>query len=313
MNRLTSMLKTYYNLELPTIQEQKGGWASLAYKVSIGTEAYFLKVYEKQRASTPKYTELINDYAPVLKWLEENTELNGHLPVPILTRNDSYTCEDDQAVYMVYNYIEGDTIGDTKLSQSQIIHLAKLLSKLHTFGEKEIPMNLYALKESYDLPFLSQLTKSLKEIEKLPTDIRELLWFYQDPLEQLLSEMKRLASSLKNAKLTMRLCHTDLHYWNLMQTSNQLILIDWEGLKLAPVEADLMFFVDKPYFKQFLDVYRQRHNQFKINESALQFYQLRRKLEDIWEFLEQLMIDRLEGRARQHTINILKKELSTLI
>jgi thiamine kinase-like enzyme len=43
---------------------------------------------------------------------------------------------------------------------------------------------------------------------------------------------------MKAGNHAMQLCHTDAHGWNLMQNQN-LMLIDWEGLKLAPVEADL--------------------------------------------------------------------------
>lgn len=41
------------------IKKQQGGWAALTYEVSDGTKKYFLKVYEKNRASTRKWTSLI--------------------------------------------------------------------------------------------------------------------------------------------------------------------------------------------------------------------------------------------------------------
>lgn len=66
-----------------------------------------------------------------------------------------------------------------------------------------------------------------------------------------------------------------------MQSENQLILIDWEGLRLAPIEVDLMFLVDEPYYDEFLNTYQKTHENFAINPDALQFYQVRRKLEDI--------------------------------
>lgn len=77
-----------------------------------------------------------------------------------------------------------------------------------------------------------------------------------------------------------------------MQSGRRLILIDWEGLKLAPVEADWMFLVGKPYYERFLNVYRRSHPNFVLNPLALQFYQSRRKLEDLWEWTEQLLYDK---------------------
>lgn len=110
----------------------------------------------------------------------------------------------------------------------------------------------------------------------------------------------------------MALCHTDIHNWNLMQFKQQLILIDWEGLRLAPVEADMMFLVDKPYYNRFLSIYRKSHKDFVINPDALQFYQEKRKLEDIWEFIEQLLFDNQDTQERADTIDSLRKELKAI-
>lgn len=110
----------------------------------------------------------------------------------------------------------------------------------------------------------------------------------------------------------MALCHTDLHPWNMMQSGQQLMLIDWEGLKLAPVEADMMFLVNEPFFDQFMNIYRKRHPDYAVNADALQFYQGRRKLEDIWEFLEQLIHDFQDASQREATLNHLTKELQQI-
>jgi spectinomycin phosphotransferase len=110
----------------------------------------------------------------------------------------------------------------------------------------------------------------------------------------------------------MALCHTDLHCWGIMEFRAGLILIDWEGLKLAPVEADLMFLIDKPYFHDFLTSYKEKHNNFELNHDALHFYQGRRKLEDIDEFIEQLIFDLLPEQEGMNTKDYLKEGLRTI-
>src|SRR5690625_5543707 len=94
MDNFGNILKHYYNVEMDEIHSQQGGWASLAYKVIDETNCYFLKVYEKDRTSTAKLTALIDQYAPVLIWLEDNSQLKGTIPVPLLTKNGEYKCED---------------------------------------------------------------------------------------------------------------------------------------------------------------------------------------------------------------------------
>lgn len=309
MDRLQNMLKEYYGLDRTVVVPQKGGWAALAYKVQTDGHAYFLKVYEKSRASTPKWTALIDDYVPILLWLEEHSRLKGKIPAPILTTDGSYQCEDDEGIYLLYEYIVGDTIADQELTEDQVRQLAEMIAELHRYGE-EVPLVTSAMTENYTVPFLGQLKSKLDG--ELPCDLGEVLLHYIDRLKEIMLKVEELSEALKNRDLRMALCHTDVHGWNLMSTGQQLKLIDWEGLKLAPVEADMMSFVDEPYFELFMRVYKETHSDYEINAEALQFYQGRRKLEDVWEFMEQLLYDVQDDKERALTLQSLRKELEEI-
>ncbi|MGG3509841.1 aminoglycoside phosphotransferase family protein [Paenibacillus lautus] len=309
MDRLQNMLKDYYGLEHTEISPQQGGWAALAFRVRSHNEHYFLKAYEKSRASTPKWTALIDDYVPILLWLEEHSRLKGKIPAPILTTDGSYQCEDDEGIYLLYEYIVGDTIADQELTEDQVRQLAEMIAELHRYGA-EVPLVTSAMTENYTVPFLGQLKSTLDE--ELPYDLGEVLLHYIDRLKEIILKVEELSEALKNRNLRMALCHTDVHGWNLMSTGQQLKLIDWEGLKLAPVEADMMSFVDEPYFELFMRVYKETHSDYEINAEALQFYQGRRKLEDVWEFMEQLLYDVQHDKERALTLQSLRKELEEI-
>ncbi len=310
---MEKLLKEYYGIEITTILSLKGGWASLAYKVINHDQSYFLKVYEKSRASTPKLTERIDEYVPIMGWLIRNGGLNGKTSTPLLTKGGDYKCEDDNGVYLLYDYIDGETIGHQELTENQIYQLSEIIANLHLYGE-EIPVNTDSIKEDFHVPFLPLLRRiSNQESKNLPDDVRKVVYPYIDQINDLVDTVEKLAQHLKSSHIRMALCHTDLHNWNLMQSKQQLMLIDWEGLKLAPVEADLMFLVDKPYYDIFLRIYKEIHGNFKLNPDALHFYQGRRKLEDIGEFLEQLLFDSLSQEERVVAINYLKEELRNII
>ncbi|WP_010494775.1 phosphotransferase [Paenibacillus elgii] len=312
MDKILNLLKEHYDLELTNILPQRGGWAALAFKVYCGKQAYFLKVYEKSRASTPKWTALIDQYVPITIWLMQYSGLKGKLPVPVPTQTGAYKCEDDEGIYLLYEYIEGETIGEKALTAGQIGELSNMIAELHLYGE-EIPVETKAIKEDFTVPFLPQLRVALdREVCTLPLDVRELISPHLNQINGLMDTVEKLSAELKHRNLRMALCHTDLHPWNLMQTDRELMLIDWEGLKLAPVEADLMSFVDEPYYDDFVPIYRQVHPDFAINPDVLQFYRYRRKLEDIWEFMEQLLFDRQEAQERAATLNHLSRELSEI-
>ncbi|UVI33654.1 aminoglycoside phosphotransferase family protein [Paenibacillus spongiae] len=312
MNNYKTLLKDHYGIEAASILPQKGGWSALAYQVISGERRYFLKVYEKSRTSTPKWTALIDSYVPIIQWLSQQTSLQGKIPVPLLTVNAENRCEDDMGIFQLYEYIVGNTIGDQALNDIQYRQLAEIISELHRYGE-EIPLNTEAIKEDFLIPFTPTLTKMLSaDFNRLPSDMKALLAPYIETIINRINYLKIVSAQLQNSELQMRVCHTDLHNWNMMQAEEQLILIDWEGLKLAPVEADLMFLMDEPYWNEFLTIYRKTHQHYEINHRALMFYRIRRKLEDIYEFMVQIVYDKQEEQDRAEAVSYLKKELQDI-
>ncbi|MFF0828312.1 aminoglycoside phosphotransferase family protein [Brevibacillus sp. NPDC003359] len=310
MDHFKTILRHHYDIDAVDVTPQQGGWSALAYKVISDQQSYFLKVYEKSRASTPKWTGLIDKYVPIIQWLSRQTRLQGKIPVPLLTRNAAYKHEEDVGIYQLFAYIEGKTIGSQVLNSVQIRQLAEIIAELHLYGE-EIPIRTDAIKEDFRIPFAEQFREILNEdIHRLPDDVNEIVKPFADILAARMSHLEMIAEELRGSEIKMKLCHTDLHNWNLMQSDQQLILIDWEGLKLAPVEADLMFLVDQPFFEEFMATYLKTHTNYVVNQQALEFYQIRRRLEDICELLEQLLFDEQEEKDRVETIGHLKGELA---
>lgn len=308
MKNIAFILETQYRICSNDICQVQGGWSALAYKVKTGRGTYFLKVYEKDRASTAKWAALIDQYVPVLKWLTRSG-LRGRIPLPLLTQNGDYKVEDDHGIYLLYDYIEGETVGERDLTASQVRQLSEIISYLHGFGE-EISIDTTALKEDYNNSFVWELRRVLEsQPDRMDSDVKEMFTYYRMPMIKWLIRLDELSVQLQKRNLKMVLCHTDIHNWNLMMSGEDLILIDWEGLKLAPAEADFMYLAQQPYYGIFLNVYQQMHKDFKIDAQALQFYQIRRRLEDIWEFTEQLTFDKQNGDDRVETLKLLKKEL----
>lgn len=114
------------------------------------------------------------------------------------------------------------------------------------------------------------------------------------------------AKEVEKLNLPLKLCHTDLHHWNIMQSNHSLMLLDWEGIKLAPVEADWYSILEQNYASVFLGEYLKYHKTFKWNEEAVEFYKRRRILEDIGEFVLQLLYEPLNEKERKSCLHELK-------
>jgi hypothetical protein len=91
-----------------------------------------------------------------------------------------------------------------------------------------------------------------------------------------------------------------------------LYLLDWEGIKFAPREADIFSIYQQPYFDSFIRRYYELNPDYQINYDVLQFYLLSRKLQDIFEFIEQLQFDELNQEEYKMNLNYLRKEVNGL-
>lgn len=44
---------------------------------------------------------------------------------------DDFRCEDENYIYVLFDYIKGETVGEKNLTKEQITQLAEIVSQLH--------------------------------------------------------------------------------------------------------------------------------------------------------------------------------------
>lgn len=309
-DQIAAVLKEYYGIAAASIEEKVGGWSALAFLIEDESNKYFLKVYNKKRPSAAKWIQAIDRYNPLVKWLHDNTILKNNVASPILTKSESYKCEDEEYVYLLSEYIEGTTIAENSLSRKQINELARILGVLHSITTST-PNELKGqqIKESFDIEFCDLLSSFIYKDLYLKDDVvLQVVKPYTHWLLDNIDRMRFLSSTLKHKPQQFVLCHADAHNWNIMQGEN-MVLIDWEGLKLAPQEQDLILNITEPYAVQFLGEYKKYMIYDKPDLDALEFYFLKRKLEDIWEWIKDLRIEGLV-KSEDTTLKLLKLTLN---
>lgn len=309
-NRIATVLEEYYDISPTCIEKITGGWSALAFFIQDDSKKYFLKVFNKKRPSVAQWISAIDRYIPLVQWLQDNTILHNNIVSPIFTNFQSNKCEDEEYVYLLSEYIEGNTIGENILSSDQISELAKILGILHQ-STASIPNELKELqvKENFDIEFCDYLSAFICDDLHTKNDVvLQIVAPYTSYLLELIERMKVLSNSLKSKPQQFVLCHSDAHNWNIMQ-GQEMILIDWEGLKLAPQEQDLILNLTEPYVAQFLYEYKKYMNYDKPDLEAFEFYYLKRILEDIGSWIRDL---REEGLVKSEnlTLELLKLNLS---
>lgn len=310
MNKIRHILKTQYDIECTAFVEIHGGLSAMNYQIKTEDKSFFLKVYDKKKAQASLWTENIDCYMPILVWLNDNTGLQGRIVRPLKTIQGSYRFDDDENVFLLFEYIHGKPAGKT-LTRAQLLEAAEIMACLHRYGS-EIPVNTEKIKEDFSVPFCFSLELFLaKNYSTSPEDVQAILQPYLLQLSMKNDELKQLSTKIKQKNVKKVLCHTDAHGWNLMQ-SEHLVLVDWEGIKLAPAEADLILFTKKEYWNVFIERYYQLRPEFILDDDLLLFYILRRKIEDIWAFIESILFDHSSDEQRKRDLEFLENCCNSL-
>jgi spectinomycin phosphotransferase len=99
----------------------------------------------------------------------------------------------------------------------------------------------------------------------------------------------------RQASFDMVLCHGDLHTWNVMvDTDDQLWIVDWDEAILAPKERDLMFVIRgirkdlvQPQNTQF---FLEGYGETTIDQHLLAYYRCAWAVQDIAAYAEQVFL-----------------------
>lgn len=169
---LNEVLFNHYSLHASVIAMQEGGWSALAYRAETDKGIFFLKVYDKKRAFTAKAAARIDAYIPVLAALGQSV-LKGRVPRPVQTKDGQNKCEDENAVYLLYDYINAKTVREEKLLPAGITALAGILSDLHNADVSSF--NLPPLTEDFSVPFSDALEHFFgARFDTLPEDVKSI-------------------------------------------------------------------------------------------------------------------------------------------
>ena len=306
---ISNILKNIYEIETAEVKNVPGGWSASAYYIRAKRGEFFLKIFDKNRYTAQSWIKRIDFYIPVVMWLSENTPLRDELVAPVFTKEGLYKFENENHIFILYPYIDGTVPADKKLTIAQQISLAQTVARLHLHGQG-MPPEMILETEDFSVEFCGDISDIIKngEFENIPSQYKaNLLYSFE--------KLRGLSEELGCSNLNFVLCHTDIHGWNLIQ-SERLFLLDWEGIKKAPAEADLFSFTDGFFFDYAYDIilreYCKIHPDYALNPKVMEFYRLRRRLEDITEFAKSILYDKLSEEEKRKPFAHLMRECSFL-
>jgi spectinomycin phosphotransferase len=173
-----------------------------------------------------------------------------HVIPPLPTITGALWVGVDTFCLALYPLIMAATAAAAGLLPEHWRSLGTTLKRIHS---ADLPPNLRELvrQETY-VPWrrevLTELETVLTQQQRRDSPQRALATFWQErraEIHSLIARCDILAHELRAAALPHVVCHADLHTWNLLRdTTDQLWIVDWDEIVLAPKERDLMFVID---------------------------------------------------------------------
>jgi spectinomycin phosphotransferase len=239
---ILAALQAHYGLPGPTLTFLPLGSdsASAVYRVqAAGGAAYLLKARAGQGFSEPSLA--------VPRCLHDQGV--PHIVAPLPTLSQALWVSVNGFALSLYPFIDGRTGVDAGLSEQHWRALGTTLKQIH--ASPLTPDLLRIVQRETFTPSRRELLPALEAAitrQDLASPVeRELAHFWQarqDEIRTLVDRAGALGDKVRQASLPLVLCHADLHTWNvLLDTAQQLWLVDWDETILAPKERDLMFVV----------------------------------------------------------------------
>lgn len=284
---LVETVRREYGPEIERLTFVPVGWVAYCYIADcVGGERYFLKL-DNNSGEIP-YAASNRDFYLPLTYELCTQRILPHVACPVRTRTGQFTASFAEYVLILFDWIEGETVGFGDLSDDILMKLARLVGILHKSASQiELEHPFY---ERFDIAFEDNLVNSFDVLEHITSndrwgkrELRELFLPRQDEILDHLRRLKELQTLAKATGKEMVVCHTDLHGGNLMtDAQGNLYILDWENAMIAPPEHDLFFWAGYDYFwDSFLLIYEREFGPASLDSDVFGFYYYRRNLEDL--------------------------------
>lgn len=289
-DQLSFYIQENYGISVKQIEFIPVGDSAYSYKViCMAGNLYFLKLFDHHNDRQKEGIRRLNYYLP-LTWdlYHQGLFTNITYPVKNLSGNLYTTLEDITIV--LFNYIVGESLADAyPLSNKILKEIAKSMAKLEKITSKinhaMLPM------ESLDISFETKLKNCISILEGSikHQNLRGLVLSKKVQIFSIMDLVNKIRNSVCIDSKHQVLCHGDIWGGNLIYQNNQLFLVDWESVIIAPREYNLYSFIG-PGFDIFISSYiRQLNQKIKIDVNLIRFYSYRAHLRNLTNWLMNIL------------------------
>ncbi len=205
---------------------------------------------------------------------------------PLPTQAEKLWGQCDEYVLILFSYIEATPADVSGLSDEQWRELGKTLSAIHKSKlPEELTVQLKAetfISEAW--PWIEKIKNRIDQGNFVDSQQSSFADFWNQKREVIESILKRTKESsariLENPPDNM-ICHTDIHLANVLVSSDEQIhIVDWDAVMLAPKERDLMFILGRDEAPLFFEGY----GRIPVDQQVLSYYRCDWVLQELTDY-----------------------------
>lgn len=222
---LTALLSSEYGMQVKTVRPAKRGFYGETWDVQADEGRYFVKAdfwrhhKESYQASLPAVRQMTSRGISFVPRIAE-------------TRDDRLCCPFQEGVAAVFAYAAGDLSEDVSVTQ-----LYDCLAKVYLLD----PHGMELKTEAFDIaPLLT--FQDLRDRIPLPDEVGRALSQREPDLVRYAERLKTFSAACKDNQKNFHITHGDAG-GNCIVNGDQLFLVDWDSVMLAPIERDAWIYL----------------------------------------------------------------------
>lgn len=300
--KLKKFILKEYGIKIRSMNSVLGG-VSYCYILNTDDGKYFLKIHPDSRLGKAISKKLNLSLKVTFELFSKAGIKNISHPIP--TKNNKLKSRFGKFTISIYNFFEGRTREDWDINKRQLENLAILLAKIHKATDK---IDLKTKIFGEDIEYSKDLMKCLNDLEKgfedkYKGEISFLVLPFRKRILNLFGNVKRLNKQINKERPKLVICHRDPLPFNLITKKDEVFLIDWDAVDLAPKEQDIWFYLEE---KIFLKAYEEEFGKFKLNRYIVLFYLQDRILEDLTDSMFTILYENINEKQKKEEIKRIK-------
>jgi len=279
MQNLIPQIESAYGFKITAFAPAPRGFLAETYCLTTNKGKYFIKIISNLRF-TENMPKALSVQAKLAQCLD-------YIPAPVATSNGKFQWKStDNKAISLYTYIDGkpnttDSDGNPHGAEEDFSKFLPLAAGIY---KQKIDCDIIEvfpvwLKSEFEVFFNGDMP--------LSNEVLSYINSHQAFIEKKWSEYKQICERLSGSTHNFCITHGDMP-GNLMKDDNaKLYIVDWDDIKLAPIERDLWEYMSNAdNIQKITEMLADKGISWTFSQDYFQYYLYTRFFDDLYGYME---------------------------